>query len=254
MEMKIDLVTIDKEERARGRGFMKRVKERWDQKYPEYQQASWQKLRDSAARLKKAPELMSLILVRQREEQPQEMEQPQDQEQQQQQGEEGDEEQIDFQIVNVNQAEADEEYVGNNIEDDEQIKILREILTEEDQDLEAKFINQLENLTHSSLIQIDPREKLPKVKLDNQLKESAKRILSAYLKEVDTIPEICDKVYAMGRAIGIKLGKLVEVNHGNRKKRLTNGDNRRERKLKKEIKQLRQVVAKASNKLYRRRT
>ena len=58
----------------------------------------------------------------------------------------------------------------------------------------------------------------------------------------------------MGRATGIKLGKLVEVNHGNRKKRLTNGDNRTERKLKKEIKQLRQVVAKASNELYRRKT
>ena len=127
---------------------------------------------------------MSLILVQQREEQHQEK--PQDHEQQQQQGEEGDEEQIDFQIVNVNQAEADEEYVRNNIEDDERIEILREILPEEDQDLEAKFINQLENLTHSSLIQIDQREKLPKVKLDNQLKESAKRILSIYLKEVDT--------------------------------------------------------------------
>ena len=50
------------------------------------------------------------------------------------------------------------------------------------------------------------------MKLADQLKESAKRILSVYLKEVDTIPEICDKVYAMGRAIGIKLGKLVEVN------------------------------------------
>ena len=47
--MKIDVVTMDKEERAKGRGFMKRVKERWDQKYPEYQQASWQKLRDNAA-------------------------------------------------------------------------------------------------------------------------------------------------------------------------------------------------------------
>ena len=57
MEMKIDLVTIDKEERATGRGFMKRVKKRWDQKYPEYQQASWQNLRDNAARFKKAPEL-----------------------------------------------------------------------------------------------------------------------------------------------------------------------------------------------------
>ena len=57
----------------------------------------------------------------------------------------------------------------------------------------------------------------------------------------------------MGRATSIKLGKLVEVNHSNRKKRLTNGDNRREHKLKKEIKQLRQVVAKASNELYPRR-
>ena len=49
-EMKIDTVTMNKEERAKGRGFMKRVKERWDQKYPEYQQASWQKLKDNAAR------------------------------------------------------------------------------------------------------------------------------------------------------------------------------------------------------------
>ena len=48
-EMKINVVIMDKEERAKGRGFMKRVKERWDQKYPEYQQVSWQKLRDNAA-------------------------------------------------------------------------------------------------------------------------------------------------------------------------------------------------------------
>ena len=49
-EMKIDVVTMNKQERAKGRGFMRRVKERWDQKYPEYQQASWQKLKDNAAR------------------------------------------------------------------------------------------------------------------------------------------------------------------------------------------------------------
>ena len=48
-EMKIDVVTTDKEERTKGRGFMKRLKERWDQKYPEYQHASWQKLQDNAA-------------------------------------------------------------------------------------------------------------------------------------------------------------------------------------------------------------
>ena len=30
-EMKTDVVTMDKEERAKGRGFMKRIKERYDQ-------------------------------------------------------------------------------------------------------------------------------------------------------------------------------------------------------------------------------
>ena len=48
-EMKINVVIIYKEERAKGRGFMKGLRERWDQKYSEYQQASSQKLRDSTA-------------------------------------------------------------------------------------------------------------------------------------------------------------------------------------------------------------
>ena len=76
--------------------------------------------------------------------------------------------------------------------------------------------------------------------------------MNIYLKKVDTIPEICDKVYAMGRAIGFKLGKLVESDNSERKKKSVNRGNRRERKLKKEIKELRQIVAKTSNELYRR--
>ena len=66
-ETKIVLVMLDQEEPANGRGFMKRVKERWDAKYPEYQSANWQKLRDNAARFKKDPEIKGLILVQQRE-------------------------------------------------------------------------------------------------------------------------------------------------------------------------------------------
>ena len=73
--------------------------------------------------------------------------------------------------------------------------------------------------------------------------------MDKYLKEVDNIPEICDKVHAMGRAIGFKFGKLVEGDQGDRKKKSANGGNRRERKLKKEIKELRQIVAKTSNEL-----
>ena len=34
--MKVRLVQIDNEERKRGRGFMKRMKERWTGEYPEH--------------------------------------------------------------------------------------------------------------------------------------------------------------------------------------------------------------------------
>ena len=112
-EMKINVLIMDQEEGAKGRDFMKRVKESWDQKYLEYQQASWQKLRDNAARFKKEPELMSLILVRQREEQ------PQDQEQQQEEKEE----QADFERVIVSQVNNKDEQAGNNIEEVERIEL-----------------------------------------------------------------------------------------------------------------------------------
>ena len=141
--MKIDVVTIDKEERTKGRGFMKRLKERWDQKYPEYQHASWQKLRDNAARFKKEPELINLILVQNSKEKPQDLEEQQEEE----------EEQIDFKRITVNQVNINEEEQGENSGmDAEQIELPIEELTEEDQDLKEMFIIQLENLTHSLLI------------------------------------------------------------------------------------------------------
>ena len=67
-EIKIVLVILDEDKHAKGKGFMKRVKDRWDIKYPEYESASWQKLRDNAARFKKDPEIKNLILVWRREE------------------------------------------------------------------------------------------------------------------------------------------------------------------------------------------
>ena len=82
-------------------------------KYPEYQSASWQKLRDNAARFKKDPELKDLILVRQREEIQRaetEMRNEEEEHNVDQPGEEcnGDE-QID---VEQNMVEADDEELG----------------------------------------------------------------------------------------------------------------------------------------------
>ena len=105
------------------------------------------------------------------------------------------------------------------------------------------FISQLENLTRSLLLQMEPKEKLPKARFDNPLKESAKRRLDIYLIEVNTIPEICDTVYAMGRAIYFQLSKLVEGDKGDRKKKSESGENRREQKLKKVIRKILQIVA-----------
>ena len=66
--MKVRLVQIDNEERNRGRGFMKRVKEKWIVEYPEHATTSIQKLRNNAARFRKEQTITNLILVRQRNE------------------------------------------------------------------------------------------------------------------------------------------------------------------------------------------
>ena len=104
------------------------------------------------------PELINLILVQKSKERPQDQEEQQEEE----------EEQIDFKRIIVNQVNTNEEEQSENSGmDAEQIELPIEELTEEDQDLNEMFIIQLENLTHSLLLQIETREKLPKAKFDN---------------------------------------------------------------------------------------
>ena len=69
----------------------------------------WQKLRDNAARFKKEHELMTLIIVRQREEQLQDQEPQQEQE----------EELTVFERVIVNQVNNKEEQAGDNTQEAE---------------------------------------------------------------------------------------------------------------------------------------
>ena len=103
------------------------------------------------------------------------------------------------------------------------------------------------------MLEMEPHMKLSKVKLDNQTCHSGNKILALYLRDVNTIPELCDKVYTMGRAIASKLGVRVEKEQPGKKKGNAAGGNRQEHKLKKEIKELRQKIAKAHNELYRRK-
>ena len=189
---------LDQEEHAKGRGFMKQVKDRWDVKCPEYQSTSWQKLRDNAARFKKDPELKDLILVRQREqiqraktEMGNEEERNVDQSGEQRNGDE----QID---VEQNMVEADDEELGIEV----QIDVA---LTEKDKELERFFNVELEQLNHSAALHMEPREKLPKVKLDAETHERANKILNLYLPNVDTIFETTDMVMPWEKLLGIRL-------------------------------------------------
>ena len=61
--MKINLLRIEEQERSRGRGFMKRMKEAWDAIYEE-KPMSAQCLRDNAARFRKDEAVTNLIEVR----------------------------------------------------------------------------------------------------------------------------------------------------------------------------------------------
>ena len=65
-DMKVNLLLIDEEKRTNGKGFMKRMKDRWVAKYPTLKSASKQKLRDNASRFTKEKEIINLILVRKR--------------------------------------------------------------------------------------------------------------------------------------------------------------------------------------------
>ena len=66
MDMKVNLLLIDEEEWKNGKGFMRRMKDRWDAMYPTLRSASKQKLRDNASRFKQEKEITDLILVRKR--------------------------------------------------------------------------------------------------------------------------------------------------------------------------------------------
>ena len=70
--------------------------------------------------------------------------------------------------------------------------------------------------------------------MTKKIEGSSNWVLGRYLSGVNIIPEITDKVYAMGKAIALKLGMKHPERNGSAKKDANRG-NRRERKLNKEI-------------------
>ena len=138
-EMKVNLLKIEERERNRGRGFMKRMKEAWDDIY-ENSTISAQTLRDNAARFRKDNSLLNLITVRD--------------------GNDVEPEAIDIRATepvrsqeNVEENENEEEIIENiNGEEEEETRIMR-----------LRFEKILQTLKASTKENIEGRERLMKL-------------------------------------------------------------------------------------------
>ena len=76
------------------------------------------------------------------------------------------------------------------------------------------------------MLEMHSREKLPKLKLTPDIEENANRILGEYLHGDENIPEITDKVYAMGKAIAIKSGIVPRQANYRRENKPSDGNGR----------------------------
>ena len=232
-EMKITLIIIDEEERHKGRGFMKRVQERWDAKHPEHPTARIQKLRDNASRFKKDHEIMNLMLVRKRTKISRQYEHQSKLETEQQDN-----------PTNGIPLEALKESVEKDGDKELPVQI-----KDEDEELERLFTYELQHMVCSNMSELEPREKLHKLVMPKEIQENANRIMGCYIPGEDPIPSITDKVYAMEKAIEKKMAIDPNEKKKHTSKRLQNGN----RKLKGEIKQLRRLIPRTSNEIYPRK-
>ena len=229
-EMKVNLLKIEERERNRDRGFMKRIKEAWDDIY-ENSTISAQTLRDNAARFRKDNSLLNLITVRD--------------------GNDVEPEAINIRAIepvrcqeNVEENENEEEIIENiNGEEEEETRIMR-----------LRFEKILQTLKASTKENIEGRERLMKLKKGVAKAEidRANKILEKHLGNTNNICTVIDAVYAMGQTIEERKG--VKRNEKRKENKNQEGPpNRRIRKLEKQIKELRQILAWTSNEIHRRK-
>ena len=237
-EMKARLVQMEQQERNKGRGFMSRLKTRWDDEFPQMRHISAQSLRDNANRFKKETALMNLLVVRGREE-------PEEHDEEIVQGAlEEEESAVVVQIEdNIDNEQVDRSLIERGR--DENIAVGDR--QSEQSEMRDTFFQQLDTLKKSTLTEFQEREMLRKLKVNEKMKEEANVILEDHLKSVDSIAEITDAVCAMAKTIE----QLMGMNEGTVQR--VRGENRRVRKLNGKMKILRQYIARAANEIHRRK-
>ena len=248
-EMKLELLKIDREERSKGRGFMKRMKERWDEKYPGLLVTA-QCLRDNAARISEDKALLNLLEM-------------QDQSETVNNANHaaaipGHEDQIEA-VNHVNHVEAipgpeidhRQTMETENTNRQNEAKRLGMEETQELRDMTLKFQEILAGLKPTTNNSIEERARLEKLKKGGQSSEikMANVILEEYLAQTNDICKITDAVYTVGKNIEERMGIKKKDYPRNNK---TSG-NRRIRKIEKELKDRRIMVAQIAKEIYRRK-
>jgi len=215
--MKVKLVELDRQARAEGKGFMARLKARWNEQYGEYQQIDAQCLRDNASRFGKEQSIINILLVRKRNK----------------------DTQAEEQEAPVEQSIVEDPERPKETEESEQPS--EEMgLQQGDEVLQKLFQDELKNMA-----KVEERMRIGEISLPEKIKNSANRILDDYLWTRSDFEQITDAVYAMGCAIKRSLNK--EGRDQPRK------ENRRITKCRQQLRKLRQQVARMSNEIHRRR-
>ena len=183
---------MEQEERNKARGFMSRLKTRWDDEFRQMHHISAQSLRNNANRFKKETALMNLLVVRDREE-------PEEHDEESAQGVQEEEESA---VVLQMEDNMDHEQVDRSlIERGRDDNIAVGGRQSEQSERRDTFFQQLDTLKKSTLTEFQERERLRKLKTDEKMKEEANVILEDHLKSVDSMAEITDAVYAMGKQL-----------------------------------------------------
>ena len=247
-EMKLNLLRIEKVEREKGRGFMKRMKKAWDLIY-EDRPLSAQCLRDNAARFHNDKSLMNLLLVR---------------DECAALGELREENEIDSDLNGHTNRSATIDSIGNEVGEveSETVDHTEKYGNQGEEsnelvDMRRTFMETLQKLKVTTNRHIEERERLMKLKTKTTKVEfdNANKILENYLGETDDICKVIDAVYAMGRTIeersGIKREKGTKTKQGSCMRIVNRGGNRRIKRKEKQLKEARQMVAWIGNEIFR---
>ena len=162
-EMKINLLRIEEQERSKGRGFIKRMKEAWDSIY-EDKPMSALCLRDNAARFRKDRAVANLIEVRDRRElEPDQVEQTGSNSENSQNGDwdaENEEDRENVEVL-VNNGQGDHEKKQEDAEEREGVEE-----NEDEREMQIRFMENLNKLSPTTNQNIEERDRLIKIKVN----------------------------------------------------------------------------------------